>query len=91
MASITHQPRKRLSQKQLDQRLRSARRQQARKARKARRRADRVHQQLPEPVHTLFDPLEPAFTRPTHHRFVLLAVAAILTLDRLFVFESSRS
>ena len=80
MATITDQPRKRLSQKQLDQRLRSARRQQARKAREARHRADRVHQQLPESVHTLFDPLEPAFTRPTHHRFVLLAVAAILTL-----------
>jgi hypothetical protein len=80
MASITHQPRKRLSQKQLDQRLRSARREQARKARQARHQVDRVHQQLPEPVHTLFDPLEPAFTRPTHHRFLLLAIAAILTL-----------
>jgi hypothetical protein len=80
MASITDQPRKRLSQKQLDQRLRSVRRQQARKARQARHQLDRVHQQLPEPVHTLFDPLEPAFTRPTHHRFLLLAIAAILTL-----------
>jgi DDE superfamily endonuclease len=80
MASITNQPRKRLSQKQLDQRLRSARRLQARKAREARHQVDRVHQQLPEPVHTLFDPLEPAFSRPTHHRFLLLAVAAILTL-----------
>jgi hypothetical protein len=80
MASITDQPRKRLSQKQLDERLRSARRQQARKARQARHQVDRVHQQLPESVHTLFDPLEPAFTRPTHHRFLLLAIAAILTL-----------
>jgi hypothetical protein len=80
MASITHQPRKRFSQKQLDQRLRSARREQARKARQARHQVDRVHQQLPEPVHTLFDPLEPAFSRPTHHRFLLLAIAAILTL-----------
>ena len=26
------------------------------------------------------DPVEPAFTHPTHHRFVLLALAAILTL-----------
>jgi hypothetical protein len=80
MASITHQPRKRLSQKQLDQRLRSARREQARKARQARHQGDRVHQQLPKPVQTLFDPLEPAFTRPTHRRFLLLAIAAILTL-----------
>jgi DDE superfamily endonuclease len=80
MASITDRTRKRLSQKQLDQRLRSARRQQAAKARAARRQLDRIHQQLPGPVHTLFDPLRPAFTRPTHHRFLLLAVAAILTL-----------
>jgi hypothetical protein len=69
-----------LSPKQLDQRLRSARRQQARKARQARHQVDRVHQQLPEPVHTLFDPLEPALSRPTHRRFLLLAIAAILTL-----------
>src|SRR5208337_3900626 len=31
-------------------------------------------------VRTIFDPVEPAFTHPTHHRFVLLALAAILTL-----------
>ena len=53
MASITDRTRKRLSQKQLDQRLRSARRQQAAKARAARRQLDRIHQQLPGPVHTL--------------------------------------
>ena len=76
MASITRPHRKRLSREQ----LRAYRRQQARKARAARRQLDRIHQQLPDPVHTLFDPLEPAFSRPTHHRFVLLALAAILTL-----------
>ncbi len=31
-------------------------------------------------MRALFDPLAPAFTRPTYRRFVLLAVAAILTL-----------
>ena len=60
MASITRPHRKRLSREQ----LRAYRRQQARKARAARRQLDRIHQQLPDPVHTLFDPLEPAFSHP---------------------------
>jgi hypothetical protein len=76
VASITRPHRKRVSREQ----LRAYRRQQARKARAARRQLDRIHQQLPNQVHTLFDPLEPAFSRPTHHRFTLLALAAILTL-----------
>jgi hypothetical protein len=80
MASLTDRPRTRLSPKQLRERLRTARRQQARKARKARRQLDRIHQQLPPPVRTIFDPLAPAFTRPTYHRVVVLALAAILTL-----------
>jgi hypothetical protein len=80
MASVTDRPRARLSRKQLREQLRALRRQQARKARVARRQLDRIHQQLPKPVRTVFDPLEPAFTRPTHRRFILLAVAAILTL-----------
>lgn len=46
----------------------------------ARRQLRRTHEQLPKPVRTAFDPLAPAFTRPTYHRFVLLALAAILTL-----------
>jgi hypothetical protein len=79
MTSLTDRPRKRLSPKQLRERLRAARRQQARKARAARRQLDRVHQQLPPQVHTVFDALEPAFSRPTYHRFVRLALAAILT------------
>jgi DDE superfamily endonuclease len=80
MASVTDRPRARLSRKQLREQLRALRRQQARKARVARRQLDRIHQQLPKPVRTVFDPLEPAFSRPTHRRFILLAVAAILTL-----------
>ncbi len=56
------------------------RRQQARKARVARRRLQRNHDRLPKQVRTIFDPLEPAFSRPIHRRFVLLALAAILTL-----------
>jgi DDE superfamily endonuclease len=80
MTSLSDRPLKRLSPKQLRQRLRAARRPQARKARAARRQRERVHQQLPPQVHTVFGPLEPTFSRPTYHRFVLLALAAILTL-----------
>ena len=80
MPTITHRTRKRLSQKQLRNQCRASRRQQARKARASRRQIDRIHDQLPKQVRTVFDPVEPAFTHPTHHRFVLLALAAILTL-----------
>jgi hypothetical protein len=80
MNSLTDRPRARLSQKQLRERLRTARRQQARKARVARRRLERNHAQLPKQVRTIFDPFEPVFSQPTHRRFVLLALAAILTL-----------
>ena len=76
MASIARQPRNRLSKEQ----LRLFRQQQAQKARKARRDLYRNHQQLPKQARALFDPLAPAFTRPSYHRFVLLAVAALLTL-----------
>jgi DDE superfamily endonuclease len=80
MSTLTDRPRPRLSQKQIRQRLRTIRRQQARKARVARRRIEHVHDRLPKQVRTIFDPIEPAFSRPTHRRFVLLALAAILTL-----------
>ncbi|MBV8266182.1 MAG: transposase [Planctomycetaceae bacterium] len=76
MASITRRPHKRLSKEQLH----VLRHQQAQKARKARRVLDRNHRQLPKQARAFFDPLAPAFTRPTYHRFVLLAVAALLTL-----------
>jgi hypothetical protein len=80
MSSLADRPRKRLTPKRARQLLRAARRQQARKARGARRRLKRIHDQLPKQVRTIFDPLEPAFSRPTHRRFVFLALAAILTL-----------
>jgi hypothetical protein len=80
MSTLTDRPRPRLSPEQIRERLRTARRQQAREARVTRRRIERVHQQLPQQVRNIFDPIEPAFSRPTHRRFVLLALAAILTL-----------
>lgn len=80
MAILPDRPRARTSQKQLREQLRSQRRQQARKAHATRRQLERNHQQLPEQVHAFFDPLESAFSHPTHHRFVVLALAAILTL-----------
>src|SRR3954447_26362986 len=90
MASIADRPRTRPAQKplrrprlspaKLQQRLRTSRRQQAQRARAARRRIDRNHHRLPAPVHAVFEPLAPALTRPTYHRFVLLALAAILAV-----------
>jgi hypothetical protein len=52
----------------------------ARKARAARRELRRIHQALPQPARSLFDSLAPAFARPTFLRFVVLALAAILTV-----------
>src|SRR5512133_3421394 len=80
MTSLPDRSRVRLPRKQVRERLRTLRRQQARKARAARRQLERIHEQLPKPVRIVFDPLEPAFTRPTYPRFLLLALAAILTL-----------
>lgn len=80
MSSVIHPRPRRLSRIQLEQRLQAVRRQQAKKARAARRQLESIHQQLPKDVRAVFDPLEPAFSRPTHRRFVLLALAAILTL-----------
>lgn len=80
MLSLTDRTRPRLSPTQLRLRLRTSRRQQARKARLARRRRKRIHDQLPKPVRTILDPLEPTFSRSIHRRFILLALAAILTL-----------
>jgi hypothetical protein len=79
MATVTNPPRQRLSRKQLRARVKACRRAEARKAGSARRRIARIHRRLPQPIHDLFGPLEPAFTRPTYRRFVLLALAAILT------------
>jgi DDE superfamily endonuclease len=80
MASITERPRKRLTPKQRRDAVRDYHRRQARKARAARRQIAHNHHQLPAPIHAVFEPLAPALTRPTYHRFVLLALAAILTV-----------
>jgi DDE superfamily endonuclease len=58
---------------------REQRRQSAREAGLSRRQLKRICGQLPEPVHTVFEPLAKALTRPTYRRLVLLALAAILT------------
>jgi hypothetical protein len=42
----------------------------------------RIHQQLPKPARSLFASLGGAFTRPTFLRFVVLALASILTIGQ---------
>lgn len=59
---------------------REQRRQLARKAGLSRRQLKQLCRQLPKPVHTVFEPLAPALTRPTYRRLVVLALAAILTV-----------
>jgi hypothetical protein len=59
---------------------RKRRRCQTHKARTARRKLQRIHQAVPLTARSLFDSLAPGFTRPTFLRFVVLALAAILTL-----------
>jgi hypothetical protein len=61
-------------------RSREQRRRWARKAGLSRRQLKRTYGQLPGPVHTVFEPLAQALTRPTSRRLVLLALAAILTV-----------
>jgi DDE superfamily endonuclease len=59
---------------------REQRHQAARQAGLSRRQLKRLYGRLPEPVHTVFEPLAQALTRPTFQRLVLLALAAILTI-----------
>jgi hypothetical protein len=90
MASLTDRPHghssqrptrgRRLPPKRLRQQLRDYRRRLAHKARAARRRIADDHHRLPAPVRAAFEPLAPALTRPTYHRLVLLALAALLTV-----------
>lgn len=69
------------SQNGRTQRLdRRRRRRQTRKARQARFKLQRLHQAIPQPARSLFDSLSPAFTRPTFLRFIVLALASLLTL-----------
>ena len=70
----------RLSRRRKRRISREQRRQLARKAGLSRRQLKRICGQLPRPVHTVFEPLAPALTRPTHRRLVLLALAATLTV-----------
>jgi hypothetical protein len=59
---------------------RKRRQRQTRKARAARRQLLHLHQALPKPARSLFDALAGGFTRPTFLRFLVLALASILTL-----------
>src|SRR5216684_4278146 len=69
------------SQNRRTRRLDHKRRQrQTHKARCARRKLEHIHQAVPQPARSLFDSLAGAFTRPTFLRFVVLALATILTL-----------
>jgi DDE superfamily endonuclease len=59
---------------------RKRRRRMARQARAARRELEHIHQAVPQPARALLDSLGGAFTRPTFLRFVVLALATILTI-----------
>jgi hypothetical protein len=72
-------PQPRLSRRPKQRFPREPRRQWARKAGRSRRRLKRLSRQFPEPVPTVCSPLAQALTRPTYHRLVLLAWAALLT------------
>ena len=39
-----------------------------------------MHEHIPKPIRSVFDSLDPSFSPSTHRRFVLLALAAILTV-----------
>lgn len=59
---------------------RKRRQRQTHKARSARRKLQQVHDALPAPARSLFDAMAGPFSRPTFLRFVLLGLAAILTV-----------
>src|SRR5438477_3346467 len=91
MSSLANSPRRRTAARpgrrpsrprhaRSTRRDRKRRRRMARKARAARRELRRIHQAVPEPARSLFDSLAGAFTRPTFLRFVVLALATILTI-----------
>jgi DDE superfamily endonuclease len=58
------------------------RQRQTRKARGARRQLRRIHEHLPKPARSLFEALAGGFTRPTFLRWVVLALATILTVGQ---------
>ncbi len=61
---------------------RKRRRRQARQASAARRKLQHIHQQLPHPARSLFEALAGGFTRPSFLRFLVLALATLLTIGR---------
>jgi hypothetical protein len=61
---------------------RKRRRMAHKKAQAARRKFRHIHQAVPAPARSLLDSLAGAFTRPTFLRFVVLSLAAILTIGR---------
>jgi hypothetical protein len=88
-ASCRHSPRKNghsgrgSSQCRRQRRLdRKNLRRRTHKARQARRQLERVHARLPKPVRSLFESLAGSFCRPTFLRFVVLALATILTVGQ---------
>jgi hypothetical protein len=76
VASIPQRPNQRLSRAQ----RRRLKARQARKAKEARAQLRHLHDRLPRHARQLLDSLAPAFTRPAFLRFVVLLLAAILTL-----------
>jgi hypothetical protein len=81
----------RLGRRQRKRLSRERRRQAARNAGLSRRQLKRLYGQLPEPVHTVFEPLAHALTRPTFRRLVLLALAVILTVGGRTIAHSLRT
>jgi DDE superfamily endonuclease len=61
---------------------RKRRRRLARQARAARRQLQHIQCALPKPARSLLDTMAGAFTRPTFLRFVVLALATILTIGQ---------
>jgi hypothetical protein len=61
---------------------RKGRRRRTRQTRAACRQLQRIHQHLPKPAHALFEALAGSFTRPTFLRFVVLALASLLTVGQ---------
>jgi hypothetical protein len=73
--------RKRSNQARCRRRLdRKQRRRRLHQTRRARRRLERLHARLPKPARSLFESLAGSLRHATYLRFVLLAVAALLTV-----------
>lgn len=90
MSSLTTSPRRRvaappsrrLRRDRSRERDRKRRRRQTHKAKVVRHRIHHLHQAVPQPARSLFDHLAGAFCRPSFLRFVVLALATILTVGK---------